>query len=77
MEEQMFHAGMAADGSGGYRMAFWQYVKQLLCGHDSLSSEWAEYHIGKTRINEKIFEQCNHCGKVLVDKRDKMGRRKP
>jgi cytochrome c2 len=49
-----------------------QFLRQLLCEHSSLSSEWAEYRKGGLRINEKLFEQCDNCHKVLVNKPDRL-----
>jgi cytochrome c2 len=50
-----------------------QFLRQLFCSHSSLSSQWVEYHKrGKgLRFSEKIFEQCDNCHKVLVNKPDR------
>ena len=49
-----------------------QFLRQLLCEHSSRSSEWAEYRKRGLKINEKIFEQCDNCHKVLVNNPDRL-----
>ena len=56
--------------SGGIKLGKFTKIRQLFCQHSDTLSQWEESKIGEySKINQKIYEECLKCGKVLYGKK--------